>query len=224
MKSIPATDFISEITEKTAEIVPYASYKNDDYETIALKGSSISCSGSGAAADGSTVTITKAGTYVITGTLKNGQIIVDSEEDENVRLVLDNVSVTCSDGSPILVKNAKNTIISLPSGTKNVLTDGSENKDEDATGTLFSKDDLWINGSGTLMINANYKDGISGNDDVEITETNIVINAADDGIAANDSVSVSSADLTITAAGDGIKTTNGSEIKKGYISIQSGSF
>lgn len=213
--------FISELKEKTAKIKQYADYKSDDYETITLKGSSISFSGSGAAVDGSTITITEPGTYVVTGTLKNGQIIVDSKEDENVRLVLNNASITSSSGSPILVLNAKNTILSLPPGTSSVLTDGTKNTD--AKATLFSKDDLRINGSGSLTVNANYKDGISGNDDIEITEATIIINAADDGIVANDSVTVSNADITVTAVGDGFKTTNGAEIKKGYISIQAGS-
>lgn len=216
-------EFLSSIQEKTAGILQYTDYKDDNYETISLKGSSVSCSGSGAEADGTTVTITKPGTYVISGTLKNGQIIVDSEEDENVRLVLNNASITSSDSSPILVRNAKNTILSLAPGTSNVLTDGSKNDDEDATGTLFSKDDLWINGNGSLTVNANFKDGISGNDDLEITEATIIINAADDGIVANDSVSASNADITVTAAGDGIKTTNGAEIENGYISVQNGS-
>lgn len=216
---------LSEISDKTASIEQYTDYKQDDYQTVTLKGNSISCKGSGATVDGNTITVTEAGTYVISGTLKDGRIVVDSEDDKNVRLVLNNASISSSDGPPILVKNAKNTIISLPSGTKNTLTDGSKNTyDKDATGTIFSADDLWINGRGTLTVKANYKDGISGNDDVKITQANIVIDAADDGITANDSVSVNDADIKITADGDGIKATNGAKVGKGYISIKSGSF
>lgn len=216
---------ISDVSEKAASIEQYTNYKNDDYETITLNGSSISYSGTGATVDGNTITITKAGTYVISGTLKDGKIIVDSKDEKNVRLVLNNTTVASASGSPIIIKNAKNAVISLPSGTKNMLTDSSKNTDdEETTGTIFSSDDLWINGSGTLTINANYKDGISGNDDIQITQAKIVINSVDDGIVANDSISVDNANISITAAGDGIKTTNGSEIGKGFIAIKDGSF
>ena len=215
---------ISEISEKAASIEQYTNYKNDAYQTITLNGSSISFKGTGATVDSNTITITKAGTYVISGSLKDGRIIVDSEDNENVRLVLNNVSIASSDGSPIIAKNAKNTIISLPADTNNTLTDSAENENEEVTGTLFSADDLWINGSGTLTISANNKDGISGNDDIKITEANLVINSVDDGIVANDSVSVNDANITITAAGDGIKTTNGGKIGKGYIAIKDGTF
>lgn len=213
-------EFVSKISSKVADIQQYTDYKTDDYETITLKNSSIAYSGSGAEVNGSTITITKAGTYLITGTLKDGQIIVDSEDDENVRLVLNNASITSSSSSPILVKSAKNTIISLPSGTSSTLTDGTENSD--AKAALFSKDDLWINGKGTLTINGNYNDAISGNDDIKITEATLVINAADDGIVANDAILIDSADITVTSSGDGLKTTNGAEIKKGYIAVKDG--
>jgi len=225
MQTMNTSDaFLTELAEKTGSIEQYTDYKTDDYQSITLEGGSISFNGSGATVAGDTITITKAGTYVISGTLNDGQIIVDSEDDENVRLVLNNAAITNSDSAPILIKSAKNSIISLPPGTESILTDGSMSTDEEVTGTLFSADDLWINGSGTLTINANYKDGISGNDDIEITQAKIIITTVDDGIAANDSVSVSTADITIHAAGDGIKATNETEAEKGYIAIKDGSF
>ncbi|HML36811.1 MAG TPA: carbohydrate-binding domain-containing protein, partial [Bacillota bacterium] len=215
---------LSEISDKTGSIKQYTDYAQDDYQTVTLKGNSISFTGSGAMVDGNTITVKAAGTYVISGTLKDGRIVVDSADDENVRLILNNANIASSDGPPILVRNAKNTIISLPSGTENTLADSSENTyEKDATGAVFSADDLWINGSGTLTVQANYKDGISGNDDVKITQATVVIDAADDGITANDSVSVNDAVIKITADGDGIKTTKGTKIGKGYISIKSGS-
>ncbi len=226
MKTMSTGDaFLTELAEKTGSIEQYTDYKTDDYQSITLKSSSIAFDGTGATVDGDTITITEAGTYVISGTINDGQIIVDSEDDENVRLVLNNAGITSAGSAPILIKSAKNTIISLPAGTENVLTDGSGGtNDEEVTGALFSADDLWINGSGTLTINANYKDGISGNDDIEITQAKIIITAVDDGITANDSVSVSTADITIDAVGDGIKATNETETEKGYIAIKDGTF
>ena len=216
--------FLSKLAENTASLEQYTTYKEDVYQTITLKGTSISYRGAGAAVNGDTITITEAGTYVISGTLNDGQIIVDSGDDENVRLVLNNAVITCSAGSPILVKNANTTTISLPIGTKNILTDGTNASSKEASGTIFSADDLLINGSGTLTVNANNKAGIAGKDDISITGSKLIINSVKDGITANDSISASASDITITAAGDGIRTTKGDKIEKGYISLKSGNY
>lgn len=216
--------FLSELSEKMETVKQYSDYKEDEYQTISLKGSEISFSGTGAETDGSTVKITKAGTYVISGSLGDGRIIVDSEDDENIRLVLNNAKISSSDGPPLLIKNAKNTILSLPAGTENALTDGTKNTyDENASGALFSADDLWINGSGSLKVTANYKDGISGNDDVRITQAKITIDAVDDGISANDSVILAGATVTVNAKGDGVKATTEDKIQKGYVAVTGGS-
>ena len=216
--------FLSALSEKMETVKQYSDYKDEAYQTISLKGSEISFSGTGAEIDGSTAKITKAGTYVISGSLGDGRIIVDSEDDENVRLVLNNAKISSSDGPPLLIKNAKNTILSLPAGTENALTDGTKNTyDENAFGALFSADDLWINGSGSLKITANYKDGISGNDDVKITQARITIDAADDGISANDSVILAGANVTVSAKGDGVKATTEDKIQKGYVAVTGGS-
>lgn len=221
MQTMNSSDaFLTELSEKTGSIEQYSDYKKDSYQTITLKSGSIAFNGTGATVDGDTITITEAGTYVISGTISDGQIIVDSEDDENVRLVLNNAGITSSDSAPILIKSAKNTIISLPAGTESILTDGpGGTDDEEVTGALFSADDLWINGSGTLTINANYKDGISGNDDIQITQAKIIITAADDGIAANDSVSVSAADITIDAGDDGLHAETALIITGGTLNI-----
>lgn len=221
----PSDAFLAELAEKISSIKQYTDYKSEDYQTVTLEGNLITFSGTGAEADGSTITITKAGSYLISGVLEDGRIVIDSEEDENVRLILNNAEISSSDGPPVYVKNAKNVIISLPPGTESVLTDGLSNTyDEEAKGALFSADDLWINGSGTLRINANYKDGISGNDDLEITQAEIIINAADDGITANDSITADNVTITIDAGGDGMKATNDSDTEKGYIAVGSGAF
>jgi len=219
--SVTTSDtFVSKVMGKTDSIDQYTNYKKSDYQAITLKGSSISFKGTGASVDGNIITITKAGTYVISGTLSDGMIIVDCDDEDKVSLVLNNADITSSEGSPILVKNAKDTTLSLPSGTENTLTDGTKHSyDEDASGVLFSADDLLINGSGSLSIESNYKDGISGNDDIQITEAMVNITSADDGIVANDSISVNGANITIDAACDGLKTTTPKDIEKGFIAV-----
>ncbi|WP_312653817.1 carbohydrate-binding domain-containing protein [Aminipila sp.] len=231
---------LSAIAAKATSTSSYTDYKTQEYQKVTLKGSSISFEGKGATVSGSDLLITAAGMYVISGTLNDGAIIIDSAAAENVTLVLENANIICKDGAPIYVKNCgKNVIISVPEGTTNTITDGSnytyeyktETTDTETNKTsvvpsaaIYSKDDLKINGSGKLTVNANYKDGITGKDDVEIAETTLLINAADDGIVGKDSVVIGSGNITVKAKGDGIKATNSEDTAKGYIAIADGTF
>lgn len=195
--------------------------------TIKLNGDSISLNGAGATVDGNTLTITSAGTYTISGVLNNGQIKVDTQDAETVKLVLDGMDISSSSRSPIYIANAEKTVIALAAGTKNTVTDGSSYSTPD-TGSgepdaaIFSKDDLTINGDGTLTVNANYNDGISSNDDLKITGGSITVNAVNDGIKGRDSVVVKGGSTTIRADGDGIQSSNDEDSTKGYVSIEDG--
>lgn len=194
---------------------------------ITLKGDSIALDGSGATVDGSTVTITSAGTYRISGTLDDGRIVVDTADEETVRLVLDGAAIACSTSAPVYVAGAEKTVITLADGTRNSVTDGSSYTFEDAgsdepNAAIFSKDDLTINGGGSLTVNANYNDGITSKDDLKITGGSITVNAVNDGIRGRDSVAVRDATITVTAGGDGIQSNNDEDAEKGYIVIESG--
>nr|WP_315023497.1 carbohydrate-binding domain-containing protein [uncultured Aminipila sp.] len=230
---------LSTMAAKATSTSIYTDYKTKDYQKVTLKGSSISFEGEGATVSGSNLLITAAGTYVLSGTLNDGAIIIDSTAAENVTLVLENANITCKDGAPIYVKNCgKNVIISVPEGTTNTVTDGlnytyeykaetvgtDTGETSEPSAAIYAKDDLKINGSGKLTVNANYKDGITGKDDVEIAETTLVINAADDGIVGKDSVVIGSGNITVKAKGDGIKATNSEDTTKGYIAIAEGTF
>ncbi|QIB70188.1 carbohydrate-binding domain-containing protein [Aminipila butyrica] len=229
------------LTQAAAGVKVYSDYTAGTYQQVTLKGDSITFEGTGATVSGSDLLIHAGGTYVLSGTLNDGAIIIDDTADEeNVVLVLNNAKITSKDGAPIYVKNSgKNVIISLPEGTDSSVTDGasytyeyietstdseSGETSSQPTAAIFSKDDLRINGSGKLTVNANYKDGIAGKDDVEIAEATLVINAADDGLVGKDSVAIASGSLTIKAGGDGIKSTNSQDTAKGYIAIADGTF
>ena len=212
-------------------------YDQDDLETntgtsdlayVRLEGDSITLEGQGPAVDGSVVTITSAGTYRISGTLDDGQIIVDTQAEETVVLVLDGVDITSSTSAPVYVRNAKKTVITLAGGSENTLTDGAAYVFDDAesgepNATLFSKDDLTINGSGSLVVNANYNNGITSKDDLKITGGTITVYAVNDGIKGRDSIAVLDGIITISAGGDGLQSTNDVDGEKGYISIEGGS-
>ena len=137
-----------------------------DISYIELKGSSITIAGDGATVNGSTITINSAGTYSISGTLDDGQIIVDTEDQEKVGLILNGANISSSTSAPIYVLNADKTVITLADGTENYVTDGDsyifeDTESDEPNAAIFSKDDLTINGSGSLVINANYNNGIT---------------------------------------------------------------
>lgn len=160
------------------------------------------------------INITRAGVYNLTGTLKNGSIIVST--DDNVKIVLNEVTITSKSEPAIYIKKAKNAYIELVGDSK-IISKTSDSVDA----AIFSKDDLYLCGSGSLEINSN-KDGISSKDDLYILSGSYAINSDNDGIKGKDSVSVTKGNFTITAGQDGIKTTN--EEEKGEILIENGTF
>ena len=159
-------------------------------------------------------TITSGGVYHFTGNYSS-YIKVDTED--NVKIILDNVTINNSNGPCIYGVNSKNIYIELVG--ENTLTDGSSysNIDEEVKSVIFSNDDLIFSGSGTLNINANYNDGISSDDDIEFNSGTYVIKSKDDGIRGKDSVVIVSGTFTIDAGGDGIKSTNDTDDGKGYV-------
>ena len=204
---------------------------NDEYSewksasNIVLNGDS--ATGTGISITGTTIKITNAGNYHITGTLNDGTIIIDSTGV--VRLILDNASITSSNTAAINVKNAKKVIISLVDGTTNTITDSSnyvydDVSKEEPDGAIFSKDDLTINGTGTLNVYANFKDGIVCKDSLKIMSGIINIKSVGDGIRGKDCVIIKNGTFTIDAQNDGIKSTNDSDTSLGYIIIDNGTF
>lgn len=207
----------------------YSDWKNENPNYIELKGNSAGIKGSGAAANGTKITITAAGVYALSGKLDNGQILVDVQDKGTVKLVLNGVEINSADNAPIYMKNAGKTIISLQEGTQNVVTDGknyvlSDPATDEPSAAIFSKDNLTINGTGKLTVRANYKDGIASKDDLKITAGNIQIYSADDGVVGRDMVAVKEGNITIEATGDGIKSTNDTDPVKGFIALEGGTF
>lgn len=198
----------------------YIDYSTEDTVKIDL---SAPKEADGVKVSGSTVTITEAGTYVLSGTLTDGQVIIDAGDEDDVRLVLENASITCTTTAPIYAKNADKVIISLPENTESTVTDtvtGTDGNDE-LTAAIFAKCDLSVNGTGTLNVNANANDGITSEDKLKITGGVLNITSADDGLVGKDAVLMKDGAVHITASGDGIKSTK-SEADKGYVYIGGG--
>ncbi len=173
------------------------------------------------------VSITKSGTYVLSGTLADGQIVVNVSGEETVHLILNGVDITCEDSAPIYVKAAKKVILTLSDGTTNTVTDGAtytydNTEKEEPNAALFCKGDLTINGEGTLVVNANFNNGISGKDKLKIISGTVTVNAANNGIKGKDCVAVKNGNITVTAGGNGIQSDNAEGAEKGFVLIEDG--
>ncbi len=206
-------------------------YTGTDSDTvfIVLSGTSITATYDVVSISGSKATITRAGTYSVSGTLTNGQLIVNTTDEGDVRLILNDVNITCSSSAPINIRDSEKTIIVLADNTTNYLTDGSSYTYDDATeeepnAAVFSKSDLTIFGTGALNVKANFNDGISGKDGVIIKGGSISVNAVDDGIRGKDYLIIREGDFTINAGGKGMKSDNDNDTSVGYIQIDTGHF
>lgn len=201
----------------------------DQSTVISLAGTSAVVDGTGAESKDGSVTITAAGTYVLSGKLNDGQVIVNNQDEGTVRLVLNGVNITDSDSAAMYIKEAGKVIITLEDGTENSVSDGAtyvytDDTTDEPSAAIFSKADLTINGTGKLSVSANYNDGITSKDDLKIMGGTIEIKAADDGIVGKDLVAIQDGSISITAEGDGIKSTNDTETDKGFIAIAAGTF
>lgn len=197
--------------------------ENESQTEIVLKDDEITASTHLVSIEGNVVKITQAGSYVFTGELSDGRILVEADKEDAVELVLNGVDITCSDYAPIQVLQADNVTINLAEESVNVLTDGSTyslaDEEDNTDGVIFSKDDLEFKGNGTLYINGNYKHGIVGKDDVTIHGGTYVIQAVEDGVNANDSITIEDGDFTITAGDDGIHVDELLTINAGIIMV-----
>ncbi len=213
----------TEFTAKDLEV----GYEETTATRISLNGSNILVSGDGVTVQDTTVKIVKEGSYVISGTLDNGQILVDAGDSDKLQLILDNAAINCNSSAPIYIKNADKVFLTLENGTQNTLTDGTEyiqNDDNTVDGTIYSTSDLTLNGSGMLTINANYKHGIVSKDDLVITGGTYQISAVKDALNGKDCVKIRDGEFVLTSVdGNGIQSKNGEDTTKGYIYISGGS-
>ncbi len=203
-------------TASAARTTEPAQESYDGAVVIAL-GDTITVSGSGASVQGSTVSVTAGGAYIVSGTLANGAIHVDTTA--RVELILNGADITNASGPAIYVANAKKLTLVLAEGTTNHLTDGASYADPEAKGALFSNDSLEIKGNGALVVTGNYKHGIASDDDVVISGGDITIAAVTDGVHANNNITVEGGSITITDAIDGLESEGDLLVSGGTLTI-----
>lgn len=181
---------------------------------------------SGVSISGNIITITKEGTYVLSGALSEGQIVVDADSAK-VQLVLDNADITCASSAAIYVKNANKAFITLAEGSENILMNTAEYEaidDNNIDAVIFSKDDLTLNGKGTLTINSEYGHGIVSKDDLKLVGGTYNITAENHALSGKDSVRIADGTYNLTSGKDGIHSENADDDEKGFVYIASGDF
>ena len=178
----------------------------------------------GVTVEDGTLTITKAGTYKLSGEYQ-GQIKVEAADSDAVRLVLDNANITNSSGAALNVVNADEVILYSASGTTNTISDGADytaTGEDDPDAVVYSKADLTIAGEGTLKVNGNHEDGIHTSDGLVIASGTLEVNAANTGIKGKDYVDILGGTINVTAQQDGIKSTNDSDEGQGWTRLSNG--
>lgn len=204
-----------------------ASFNTSSSTLVQLNGNSAAVTGSGASVSGGSVTISAAGTYVVSGKLDNGQIIVTVTDKDLVRLVLNGAEITSKTGPAIQVDDAKRVVLVLADGTINKVADAGsyahlDNATNEPNAAIFSKADLTVNGKGSLAVDANFAHGIVSKDDLKIVSGSITIDSIGDGLKGLDLVAIKDGTVTIQAEGDGIQSTNADDADKGNVVIDGG--
>lgn len=202
-------------------------YDTADSAVLTLDGAEIRCDSDSVEIDGAAATIRAAGTYILTGQLDNGQIIVDAGKSDKVQLVLDGAAVNCDTSAAIYVRQADKVFITLAAGSENTLSntgDFAAIDDNNIDGVLFSKDDLTINGSGSLTINAACGHGVVSKDDLVITGGTYTIQSAGHGLSGKDSVRILDGIFVINSGKDGVHAENKDDDSLGYIYIAGGTY
>ena len=221
----PATDVL-DMSGMFSERDSATDYDESEAVAISLEGNTASCDSSAVSIDANTVTITAEGAYILSGEL-NGMVIVNVDKAQKVQLVLNGARIASETSAAIYVIQADKVFVTLAEGSENALSNGGgfvaiDENDIDAA--LFSKEDLTLNGSGSLTVSSPAGHGIFSKDDLAVTGGTYVIDAASHGLNGKDSVRILDGSFTITAGKDGVHSENNDDADKGFVAIADGEF
>lgn len=202
-------------------------YDEENSTVIKLSDDSTTCDSDAVQISGNTVTIIDEGTYILSGTLTDGMVIVDAEDTDKVQLVLDGVDITSAESAAIYVREADKVFIMTASDSQNTLTNGGTYTaidDNNIDAAIFSKSDLTLNGAGSLTITAKAGHGVVSKDDLVLTSRTYQIDAASHGLSGKDSVRIASGSYTIVSGKDGIHAENADDTSLGFVYLADGTF
>lgn len=204
-----------------------ASYDESSSAKIALADGATKSDSDNVKTDGDAVEITGEGTYIISGTLTNGRIIINAKDSDKIQLVLNGANINCDTGAAIYVKQADKVFITLAPSSENTLSNKREFvavDDNNIDSVIFSKSDLTLNGSGKLTVNAAYGHGIVSKDDLVLTGGEYSITSEKQALSGKDSIRVADGTYTLNAGKDGLHSENTDDTSKGFIYIANGTF
>ena len=205
-------------------------FSNRDFKTeyekncayIQLNETTATCTSNAVEIKGSTITIKDEGTYVISGTLNNGMVIVNTDEKDKTQIVLNGALIHNETGAAIYVQESDKVFITLEEGTENKLSSGSTFEtieEEEIDGVVYSKSDLTFNGSGSLSINSPGGHGLVSKDDLIITGGNYYIDAKTHGLSANDMLGIAEGTFTIVSGEDSVHCDTNVYVEGGNFEI-----
>ncbi|MBQ3708762.1 MAG: carbohydrate-binding domain-containing protein [Clostridia bacterium] len=212
---------------------PAVSYSDKDLDDsipanavqVTLSGTSAAFQGSGISLSDGVLTITEEGVYLLTGSF-SGQIKVDAGKNADVRLILSEVTL-CAPMAPIYVVSADKVVLTLADGTQNTVEDSADyvfaDGEDEPDAAIYSKEDLTINGTGSLTVTGRYQNGIVSKDDLKIVDGRITVNAVYNGIKGKDSLTVRDGEIAVTAGNDAMKASNDTEEERGWVVFEGGS-
>ena len=232
----PSAAVTEEAESGTAQTDTSEIFSDRDFETdydesksalIQLSGSSASCGSDAVEISGGTVTIKDEGTYILSGTLDDGMIVVNTEKTDKTQLVLDGVTIHSQTSAPIYVLQSDKVFITLAEGSANTLSNGgtfTAIDENNIDAVIFSKEDLTLNGSGSLSISSPAGHGIVSKDSLTVTGGTYEVTSASHGFAGKDDVCIAGGVYTITSGKDGIHAENDDDETSGYVYIGGGAF
>ena len=205
----------------------------------AASGATVTNAGNCVTVTGGTVTIKCGGEYDFSGSYSgsDAQILVNTAKtDSSVYLNMKGLTLTNTADAPIYIQKASKAFVVAKNGTTNTFTDASsraktysytndagEAKTDTTGACIYSKDDLTIKGEGTLIVKANYNNGIHTSNDLKVKNGLITVNAKNNGLKGKGSVEISGGTINITTTeGDGIKsdTEDATDLASGKGSIE----
>lgn len=211
-------------------------FSDRDFETdydvsrstiITLNGSSAQCDSDAVEISDGVITIKDEGTYILSGSLDDGMIVVDADKDDKTQVVLDGVSIHSSTSAPIYIKQADKVFVTLAEGSQNILSNGGSFvaiDENEIDAVIFSKEDLTLNGEGVLTISSPAGHGIVSKDELAVTGGSYEITSASHGLSGKDEVSIAGGTFNVTSGKDGVHAENNDDSTLGYVYIKGGTF
>ena len=220
----PLTEVVDE-TEMFTNNDYKTDYDKDKCVSVTFNKTSISCNSKAVSISGTTIVLKEEGTYIFSGTLDNGRIVVDADKDAKPHLVFNGVSISSQTTAPLYVLEADKVFVTLAEGTTNTLANTGSFSDSDNSkidGTVFSKQDLTFNGNGSLSVTSSSGHGIVCKDDLVFAGGTYTIESASHGLDANDSIRIANSNLSLTTGKDGLHAKNSDDTTLGFIYIKDG--